>query len=174
MADGRFRGRRNFVRGSSKTVSSFATCSIFNGVVPVAGTVKALGSVGLITLQALTIIRSRGTIAGIVRTEAGADQIICGALGFILVSSDAFTIGVTAVPGPLTDSENDWFVWVPFGYGTFTGVDTTNLFFDKAFDSRGMRKSKPGDVVAPVLELEADVAGGSFDLAVTWRNQTKS
>ncbi len=170
----RFRGSRGGVRAPQRQIGNFAVCSIFDGVAPVAGTVKALGTVGIQTTEsAATIVRTRGNMSWLFRTEAAADSIICGALGFIMVSPDAFTAGVGSVPGPLTDSTADWFVWVPFGRFLFGGIGPAELFDRKDFDSRGMRKTKSGDVVAIVIELESDVAGGTFDAAVTVRDQVK-
>ncbi len=170
----RFRGGRGAVRAPQRQIGNSAFCSVFDGVVPVLGTVKALGSLGASLVEAAaTVVRHRGTLTVLQRLEAAGDQIICGAMGMIVVSADAFAAGVASMPGPLTDGGNDWFVWVPFGGFSFGGIGPGELLVRKEFDSRGMRKMKFGEVIAVVLEIEADLAGGALDAAVTWRFQTK-
>ncbi len=173
--------RRSFVGGGAvrppqRQISNLAITGLFDGVVPVAGVVKALGTFGIATAEgALTIVRTRGQLMAFARTEAASDQIIRGALGIILVSSDAFAVGVTAIPGPLSDSLDDWYVWVPFNLMTANGAALGDeaLVARENFDSRGMRKSKFGEVSAVVLELESDVAGASVDVSYAFREQTK-
>ena len=98
-----------------------------------------------------------------------------GAFGQIVVSEDAASIGVTALPGPLSDIENDWFVWVPFTLA-FDNVLTEfdSMYFQQVtFDSRGMRKLKKGDGLVSMLEVESDLAGDSIDSNVSFRQQFK-
>ena len=113
---------------------------------------------------------------GLMRTEAAGDQIVNGAFGIIVVSSDAFAAGTASLPGPLSDAGNDWFVWVPFHFMTGAGASAGDeaLVFRTSFDSRGMRKLKIGDVTAPVIEVEADLAGGTIDIGYSYREQIKT
>ncbi len=99
-----------------------------------------------------------------------------GACGLIHVNSDAFAVGLAALPGPLTDSFNDWYMWAPFTLG----FDNVLTEFDSKyiatvdFDSRGMRKVKPGDNAVFMLEAESDIAGDSIDVAYSFREQAKT
>ena len=96
-------------------------------------------------------------------------------MGIILVSTDAFAAGIGSLPGPLSDSGNDWYVWTPFALA----FDDVEAEFDSKwvdvvdFDSRGMRKSKFGQVSAVILEVESDRAGHSIDSCVSFREQFK-
>ncbi len=171
----RFRGSRGgAIRPPQRQIFNFGDCSTYDGVAPIVGTVKALGTFGAtVTDGALTLVRTRGEITVLQRTEAAADQTWCGAMGMIVVSDDAFAAGVGSVPGPLTDVFDDWVVWVPFGGMSFGGIGPGELFFRKDFDSRGMRKMKFGEVLINVIEIESLVAGGTVDAAVTYRQQYK-
>jgi len=42
-----------------------------------------------------------------------ADEDQLATFGMMIVTEDAFAVGITAIPGPGTDSSNDWFVWQP-------------------------------------------------------------
>ena len=171
-----FGGGARGVKPPQRQISNQAITGDIDGIIPVAGIVKAGGSVGLGTAEgALTIVRTRGQLMAMQRVEAGADQIIRGALGIILVSQDAFDVGITALPGPISDSLSDWYVWAPFTLMSFVGVELGDqaLMVRVDFDSRGMRKAKFGEVSAVVVELESDVAGGSVDIGYVFREQVK-
>ena len=76
------------------------------------------------------------------------------AFGMIVVSDAAAAIGVTAIPGPLTDASDDgWFVWQS---AVITqGADTSRASRVFPFDSRGMRRVEQGFQVALMLETGA-------------------
>ena len=173
--------RRGFTRGGGvkppqRQIASAAITGEVNGIVPVAGLVKIAGTVGLQTIVAAgTIVRTRGELMGHQRIEAGADQIVGGAFGIIMVSGDAFAAGTASMPGPLSDSGDDWYVWVPFNFTSFVGTAPGEepSVFRTAFDSRGMRKTKGGEVAAPIIEIESVVGGGVIDFSYTFRDQVK-
>ena len=176
--------RRAFSRGRSgikppqRQINNFAITGLMDGVVTVAGVVKALGSGGVTTLQSSTVVRTRGHFCSkVVGSVPAGNTIVRGAFGIIMVSADAFAIGVTAVPGPLSDSLNDWYVWAPFCHLLQSGDDEGVALLanvSQAFDSRGMRKVKPGDVSAVVVEYESDTAGSILDMGYTFREQAKT
>ena len=65
------------------------------------------------------------------------------ALGIGIVSADAFAVGSTAMPGPITDPGWDW-MYVNY-FGAITGATTTEVFEGNAFrnlvvDTKAMRK----------------------------------
>ena len=144
--------------------------------VPVVGTVKVLGTIGVAIGEApVTLVRTRGHWKIRPATFSGAVQIIRAALGLIVVSADAFAIGVTAMPGPIDNAENDWIVWSPLALSVPAAAITGQLSdADAVIDSRGMRKLKGGDVLAVVIDVVSDVAGGSFDISYLFRQQFKT
>ena len=128
---------------------------------------KAVFSFGLeMVPPALTLVRTRGLLVVKVLTSGGVTNQIAGAFGMIVVSADAFTVGgVTSLPGPLSDTANDWFVWVPISLAVEAvnpGGDFLLANLVIPFDSRGMRKLKSGDTLAPLVELtQSDATTGT-------------
>ena len=171
---GRFRG--GGIPAPKRQINNAAFSGEVDGVTTIVGIVKALGSDALQTAAgALTIVRTRGSLTVRAAAAAAGDSLIRGAMGIIQVSADAFGVGVTAVPGPLTDDGSDWYVWVPITLA----FDNTLTEFDSKyihsvnFDSRGMRKSKVGETSVVVFEFQSDVAGNSIDASYSIREQAK-
>ena len=140
-----------------------------DGLTTVVGVAKVVGSVGIASGEApVTLVRTRGrwnlSLAAV--SAVGIDRCV---MGIIKVSTDAFAIGVTALPGPLSDVENDWLLWQPLinAHISVTG-DQFNGDIE-SFDSRGMRKLKEGDVLAVMFEMESDVAGTVYDIGYAFR-----
>ena len=176
--------RRAFSRGRSgikppqRQINNFAITGEFDGITTATAGVKALGTVGVTTLQSSTVVRTRGMFCSkVVSGVPAGNSIIRGAIGIIMVSSDAFTVGITAIPGPLSDSDNDWYVWAPFCHLLQSGDDEGIAIMANAvvpFDSRGMRKVKVGDVSAVVVEYASDTNGTIFDGTYAFREQAKT
>ena len=119
-------------------------------------------AIGVAFLEALTLVRVRGT--GFIFMDPGAiGEIILVGVGLIIVKADAFAIGATAVPGPITDLDADW-LWhriVPLG-PTAQAAQAGNLVpqverFE--IDSKAQRKVKPNDSL--VFVAEGDVSAGA-------------
>ena len=168
---GTFSGRSPAPR---RQIENFGITGTFDGIPTIVGFVKTVGSVGVAILEdPETLVRTRGFF-NISVISGQAASIIGGAFGMYVVTADAFAIGITALPGPLTDSRNDWFVWQPFTLGG-TSASVTSLpgNVQIPFDSRGMRKLKDGDVLAVMLELESNVAAVTIDGAYSFRQQFK-
>ena len=138
--------------------------------------VKALGSfVVAIVDDPVTLVRTRGEVGINVSVAAAARANIQGAFGMYVITSDANAIGITAIPGPLSDSQNDWFVWVPFTMHVLAALDEAGIgqHVRIPFDSRGMRKLKDGDILAVVVEATTDVAAPALDVNYSFRQQFK-
>ena len=108
-----------------------------------------------------TILRTRFSLH--VRTDQGAateDQ--RGALGFIIVTDDAFAAGATAIPGPITDTGADWFVYQPFQL-RFALFDATGVLAQNGFeymvDSKSKRVLSPTETIAFMVETTSDSDG---------------
>ena len=107
-----------------------------------------------ITDDPVTLIRARGNVV------ADTDQVAAGehsfgAFGIAIVSAQAFAIGITAIPTPLTDASSDlWFVhgyWdAAISLADGTGIANTSRRVD--FDSKAMRKLTPDETVVMVIE----------------------
>ncbi len=175
MARGSLVRGRGGVRPPQRQIANFAFAGDFDGLVIAGGgaNTKFSGSFGgAVTESAMTLVRTRGEFSFVV-VGLGAAGLTSGVFGMIIVSADAFAAGVVSMPGPITDSQNDWFVYEPFTLHTTTAGFTSNPgFVRQRFDSRGMRKLKLGDTIAPVVEFEADVAS-TVDGIYMFRQQFK-
>jgi len=160
-------------RAPRRQIANNAFTAEIDGVVTVIGIVKSLFSGSLAVVEsALTLVRTRGEFGFRIAAAAAGNSITRGAFGMIVTSSDAVIAGVASVPGPLSDSLNDWFVWVPFTVIHNASSQDAEYNF-RPFDSRGMRKLKFGEDLVPVLEIESDVAGSSIDASFSLRIQSK-
>ena len=120
----------------------------------------ALGATVL--LDGLTMVRVRGqyTLMLNVVTAVG-DGFASYALGICNVTAEAFAVGVTAIPSPLTDMGWDGWLWHQLG-GQLRGASTTELGVSPMeavrgeIDSKAMRKLRNTDVTVGLLELGAE------------------
>ena len=119
---------------------------------PVVGT-----GVVLTTEAQVTIVRIRGYLQAFLTSAAAAFDGFDGAIGFGLVSDEAFAIGQTALPSPRSDS--DWDGWMYHRYLSVHSLSTTiasegrpgNVDFE--IDSKAMRKWSEGYTLAPIVEF---------------------
>ncbi len=147
------------------------------------GTSVALSSIDLAAgTAAMVTALSPGTLPSVcLRTHGellfqldtgGVDERVVVAYGLIVASENALGVGVTAVPTPFTDAEDDWYV---HGYATMTSlaeaaVATDGIFHRITVDSKGMRKLKPTEGVAFVVEVAAVLnVTGTFDVIGAFR-----
>ena len=108
-----------------------------------------------------TVRRTRGRFI-VTSDQATIWEMQLGALGMIVVNDSAITVGATAIPGPVTDENDDgWFLWEPI----MTGCQVTEGASAGAvaggapmyactfeFDSKAMRKIEQGFGVAVMVE----------------------
>ena len=129
------------------------------GIVALSASGSILIPVGITAnISATTLVRVRGSmIIGLTATSAALDG-FHGAFGLCLVSDNAATVGITAIPQPVTDSSWDgWLYHHTFAVKTLTGTITNAnnalaAFERTAIDSKAMRKWKESDVLVGVLE----------------------
>ena len=162
------RSRSRFVRPPKKTM-------IWLGDNPVSApsTVPANSALlfsvlnaGALALRPFTILRSRGIIRW-ESDQAAVSEQPNGAFGEIVVTDNATTIGVTAVPDPISDPDADWFlyqsVFADFNFLSSVGFNEyagdANVF---AYDSKAMRKVGPNDDIAGVISNQNSAHGGKF------------
>lgn len=146
------------------------------GVAIAGKTLGSQSSFGLAVAESITLIRSRGTAFIHFDPASIADSLAVG-LGLGIVTSDAFAIGQTAMPGPLSDAGWDW-VWIKelIMGPTFTATEDGtnighNLWVD--IDSKAMRKMKDNQVLAFVAEIQVVSGGGTVDIGATCRHLFK-
>ncbi len=128
------------------------------------------------TTAASTVLSPGGASSVCLRThgqllfqlDVGAvDERAIIAWGLIVAPENALGVGVSALPHPFTDGEDDWYA---HGYATLSSlaeaaVQADALFHRVTIDSKAMRKLKPTEGVAFVMEVAQSVDGtGTFDV----------
>ena len=101
-----------------------------------------------------TIRRTRGMFS-VIFDQVAANETQVGAFGAIVVSDRAVVVGVSAIPDPVTEQNDDgWFVWEPFvqtcsvAQAVGVAVGQTQPPTAYPFDSKAMRKVQEGFQVA--------------------------
>jgi len=113
---------------------------------------KILGSGLTPTTEGLTVVRLRGHFTFGAITIAAAAGGMHGAIGVGLCTSEAFAIGITAVPTPIADAGRDiWLYHNYFDIHRTIDTDPRPVSFD--VDSKAMRKLAVGMVVFAVVEV---------------------
>ncbi len=106
-----------------------------------------------------TVIRTRG-LFGVESDQSAASESANGAVGIGVVSAQAVSVGITAVPHPVTDAGwNGWF-WHSYWNSTVrvsSAVGFQNLLRNITIDSKAMRKVGDEERVVIVLENSATV-----------------
>jgi len=147
LRDGRQRRQMRWLRADAAVTN-----------IPTAGTAILLTALSVEGIDQIpfTVVRTRGLLT------LASDQIANGenqwiAYGHIVVKVTAQAIGVTAVPTPLSEGEDDWFVYEEFaqqiGVSSATSVFKIGGF--KEFDSKAMRKVDIGDTIVTAVESAA-------------------
>ncbi len=176
MARGRFVRRGGGLPAPKRQIGNSPADSLISVLTTVAGTVKVASAVGFALQEpAATIVRTRGELL-IAMTTAQIGARMQGAFGMMNVTPDAAAIGITALPGPVTDGELDWHVWVPLTFFNLSATELEESIMQNqrwSFDSRGMRKIKSSSTLVGVLEIVSDTAGVVLAGAFSLREQLK-
>ena len=106
----------------------------------------------------ITSVRLRGFFEAILTTVTGANDGYVGAIGVCIVSENAFGVGITAVPVPITDMA--WDGWLYHRFFSLHGAgavgDGAGVFTRFEVDSKAMRKFKSTDIMVAVMEVTED------------------
>ena len=116
-----------------------------------------------------TILRMRGEIFAI--TDGAAEsEALSMTLGIGVVSSDAFAAGAGSMPDPGGEPEYPWLYWTAFFIINQSG-DTASTpgeqnqigqAYRLRFDSKAMRKVKPGQSLTWVIQTDNATAADIF------------
>ena len=126
---------------------------------PVAATLTAVGGTIFFTLNAaaialrpFTVVRTH-FIYSVRSDQAAANEDQSGAVGIAVVSEEASTVGVTAVPTPSSNSASD--LWLMHSYFGQSGssVNSGRVGYNYAIDSKAMRKVDQGQDLVVVAEI---------------------
>ena len=103
-----------------------------------------------------TIVRTRGELLLLLLSAAAPQQGFEYAAGLCIVSAKAFSVGATAIPGPITDMDWDGWYWhtqgeiKAFASGTFSDIAAAARI---VVDSKAMRKFEDQNTAVGVLEV---------------------
>ncbi len=128
------------IAGGAKLVFASFTQAALSGLVPA------------------TIIRVRGYLtAKSDQTAAGENW--TGAMGIAIVKENARAVGITALPGPVTDAAADMWFYHQFFQGRFSSStgQGDGFFFGVDVDSKAMRKVEDGDAMVVMAEVGSGV-----------------
>jgi len=122
----------------------------------------------------LTIVRIRGEILfGLTVTGVLLDGFRQVAAGLCIVNENAFNVGITAIPGPISDI--GWDGWLWYWTGALFAANTTpsgNLGTEVArmvIDSKAIRKQKESDVLVAVVDTAS--IDGTTNLEVRFNSR---
>ena len=112
-----------------------------------------------------TVIRTRGTF-GWSSDSAAATEDQLGAYGIGLVSAQAVSVGITAIPHPATDASWGGWLYHSFFFSQTQFLSSIGLMFDKMhtveIDSKAMRKVGDEERIVMVVENSGATHGISF------------
>ena len=152
------RGSRSILTRSARTTSWSIGPQERDGTL--ATTAKEAWATGVVTsANKITIVRMRGHVQSFLTTAAAAGDGFSGAWGIGLVTAAAFAVGITAMPGPITESDWDGWLWHSFfdlHVITTTladGVNAGGVFALAVIDSKAMRKFDEDMVVFGATEV---------------------
>ena len=152
------RSRSGFSRPRSrrKTAWALGPGSSVSDTVAVSGK-EILGAGLQATTEELTLVRVRGSFQAYLRAVAAISDGFHCAIGIGIVTVEAFDVGITAIPGPLT--EMSWDGWL---YHRFFDLHSAVSSFDQTapmgsvdieVDSKAMRKIGSDQIIVAMLEV---------------------
>ncbi len=116
-----------------------------------------------LALRPFTVVRTRGSL--LVRSDQETvSESFNAAVAKLVVSEVASTLGITAIPTPVTDASDDMFFLFEEWMGFVLAAANVEKTFSGAFqpqqiDSRAMRKVADGEDVVTVVERGAIGSG---------------
>ncbi len=129
-------------------------------------TLVFVNTAGELAKRPYTIVRTRGRL-WVRSDQSTGTEAPFGALGMAVINDQAITIGITAIPKPVSDAEFDqWFVWEPWAASVRFGssVGFSEEFLSYEIDSKAMRKVEEGESLVVVMENQAASHGAQFIL----------
>ena len=131
--------------------------------------------VALAAESQVTIIRLRGEFLAFL-TAAGAAEGFSGAVGIGICTDEAFAAGVTAVPGPVDESDWDGWMWHSF-FHVFEGFSAAGdgsviQSIRLPVDSKAMRKFSAGYTLFGTVQLD-EIGTATIQIACDTRTLLK-
>ena len=119
---------------------------------------QILGNGVVLTLEdVVTLVRLRGNLQVFLTSVAAAGEGFHGAVGVAIINTQAFAIGATAIPGPL--SEMEWHGWLYHrlfdlhSTSATVGNSAAGAYFNLEVDSKAMRKWSANETLVAMVEV---------------------
>ncbi len=144
------RARQSFVR-PGKTIDIKQWTSILSLRTSVQSASGTFSGAGLAFTSPFTILRMRGSLLVYLDESAVLGDQSKIAYGIGIISSDAFTLGPTAMPDPAGEADFPWLYWEEINLGLLETGDLRAFGISSRlsnWDSKAMRKVKPGQTLA--------------------------
>ena len=148
-------------RGSHSVLAPWKTRDWSEGVgsqdsLTITASGKATLGLGIIPVaQQVTLARTRGLCELRLTAASAAIDGYFGAVGICKISTTAAGIGITAIPGPVSEMSWDGWLWHDF-FGVHAGKtpEADGVGYQRLMiDSKAMRKIDPDEVFAAVIEV---------------------
>jgi len=139
-------------------------------------TTGSLSGLGVSVGESMTLVRTRGYASLHFDPTGTADWVQVG-LGLGIFTTDAFTVGQTAMPGPLSDADWDWVDHRVINFlpsiSAAEGENAIALFRSFDIDTKAMRKMKTAQTLGWIAEVIVLSGSGSADISVGARHLFK-
>jgi len=159
------RGSHRGMRSGPRRQTSWETgVPLLTTSVPFTADISAILGTGVSpTVDGLTLVRTRGEVLLALTSAAAAGNAFVGAIGIGLASEQAFAVGATAVPLPVSEAGaeswiwHEWFSVVAFSATDFGGAAQTQRM---VIDSKAMRRVEENMIIYMAIEAtETGTAG---------------
>jgi len=145
---------RSFRRGARKP-TDWSASGVLGAPVAIPGNGVNLLEVFTPIVGGETVVRTRGMF-GWMTDQVVSDEFQFGAFGLAVVTAQAVSVGITAVPHPATDAAwGGWFYHSYFASAVeFISADgvNTELMHTQIIDSKAMRKVDEDERIIAVVE----------------------
>ena len=165
---------RGFPRRSQRRSTAWSA-AVASDDLTLSATARAVWSTGAVpSVEGLTIVRTRGQGMLTLASATGAGDGFRGAMGIGIVSDEAFAIGATAMPGPLTQAEWPGWMWHQFFVlqavtATIAdGVNANSAVYRFEIDSKAMRKVPVGMTIFGMIDV-TELGTASLELQAETR-----
>jgi len=165
MMANRRRNFRSFSQGERRKtewLSLSAPTGVSSGAAGTKSLVTSLTTVEKAKLP-FTVVRTIGLLT-VLSDQIAAREVPSGTFAATVVTDRAVTVGITALPDPVTESEADyWFLFQPWSciMQVASGAPVTSSPWIQMFDSKAQRKVEEGEDIVFIF-ANADSANGVF------------
>ena len=167
------RGARRFIRPPARSMVWLNAGIALSTVTAGTATLLSVMNAAALALRPFTVVRNRIMI-WVQSDQTGTTEFVQGAFGQIVVKETASSIGATAVPSPLAETDAEWIVFQPFmnlfefvsGVGVFEHGGQGSSY---TIDSKAMRKVGIDEDLVTVCENRLT----GYDIAIEGRTLIK-